>query len=69
MKRREWIKILITYIVATLVRALTGVSYTLFYDKFDLILFIKDLSIWTLSYIVVSLIMSKVSKSKEKKRV
>lgn len=64
MNKRDWIKILITYILATIIRALTGVSYTLFYDKFDLVLFLKDFSIWTLSYILVSLSMAIVFKDK-----
>lgn len=64
MDKKDWIRILITYIIATLIRALTGVSYTLFYDKFDMVLFLKDFSIWTVSYILVSLSMAIVFKDK-----
>nr|WP_300005875.1 hypothetical protein [Tissierella sp.] len=69
MNKKDWIRILITYILATLIRALAGVNYNLFHDKFDLILFLKDFSIWTVSYILVSLVMSSVSKGKDKKAV
>lgn len=46
MKGKEIIKIPITYIIATFIRALTGVSFNPFVDKFDFILFVKDFGIW-----------------------
>lgn len=64
MKGKEIIKFLITYVVATLIRAITGVSFNPFFDKFDFILFIKDFGIWAITYIVVSLIVNKLSRQK-----
>lgn len=69
MKGREIVKFLITYVIATIVSAFTGVSFNPFIDKFDFILFIKDFGIWVISYIIVSLIVNKVSESKEKRNV
>lgn len=53
---------LITYIVATLIRAFTVISFNPFYDEFELIPFIKDLAVWTLSYVGVSLVISRLYK-------
>ena len=63
MKKNTFLVFLFTYIVATLVRALTGVDFNPFIDKFDLILFLKDISIWTVSYLAISLLMSKFSEA------
>ncbi|NLY44441.1 MAG: hypothetical protein GX053_00370 [Tissierella sp.] len=62
--KKQFIIILITYLVASLIRGFTGVLFNPFFDKFDLMLFIKDIMIWTLSYIIVSLIVSKLTKQK-----
>lgn len=64
MKNKGLIVILITYFMARIISGLTGVYYNPFGDKFDFMLLIKDLTIWTLSYVVVSLSISKLSKSK-----
>lgn len=62
LKNKGFIIFLITYFISALIRGFTGISFNPFYDKFDLVLFIKDLIIWTLSYIGVSLIISKLTK-------
>ena len=55
--------LLITYIVATLIRAITGIHYNLFFDKFNLVLFIKDIAVWTLSYVAVRVVITKLRRS------
>lgn len=60
----NFIIILATYLIASVIRGLTGVFFNPFFDKFDLILFIKDILIWTLSYVTVSLVVSKFTKQK-----
>ncbi len=60
--KKGFVIILITYFIASLIRGLTGISFNPFYDNFDLVLFLKDLIIWTLSYVGVSLIISQIAK-------
>ena len=64
MLKKQFIIILITYFIATFIRAFTGVFFNPFFDKFDLILLIKDFTIWALSYILVTIIVSKLTKQK-----
>ena len=62
--KKQFVIIFITYLFATIIRGFTGVFFNPFFDKFDLMLFIKDFMIWILSYAVVSLIVSKFTKQK-----
>lgn len=63
--KKGFLIFLITYFIASLIRGLTGISFNPFLDNFDLVLFIKDLVIWTLSYLGVSLIVTKIIKQSE----
>lgn len=65
MKNKGFIVFLATYLLATLVRGITGVSFNPFFDKFDLVLFLKDIIIWIFSYIISSFIISKLTKQKD----
>lgn len=64
--KKEIIIFLITFFIASLIRGMalfyTGFSFNLLQDKFDLVSFIIDLMIWTLSYIGVRLIITKFTK-------
>ncbi len=69
--KKEITIFLITYIIASSIRGFTtfytGFSFNIFQDKFDLIPFIIDLMIWTLSYIGVRLIITKFTKKNSMK--
>lgn len=57
LKGKALIIFLFTYIIATVIRRLTGINHNIFVDKFNLINFIKDFSTWTISYALVTLIV------------
>ena len=63
LNNKEIKTVLITYIVATIIRGITGISFNPFFDKFNLILFLKDIGIWTVSYIPVRLFIMNFPKS------
>lgn len=60
--RKQFIIILITYIIARLVGKATGIYFSFFSDEFDLALLIKDFMIWIISYTIVTLIVSRFYK-------
>lgn len=51
---------IITYFVATLCRALIGLTYNPFYDAFNFMLLLKDIMVWVLSYTLVYIIVTKL---------
>lgn len=61
--KKEIIIFIISYIISILYRAFTGISYNPIFDKFNLLLFIKDIMIWTVIYIGVKLLINKFTKN------
>ena len=64
--KKEIIIFLIAYVIATLLRGFIG-FYTGFYsnvfqDEFELIPFVIDITIWTLTYVGVRLIVTEFTK-------
>lgn len=60
--KKEIVIFVIAYITATAIRGLTlhytGFSFNVIQDKFDLISFVLDLMMWTLSYIGVRFLIT-----------
>ena len=68
MKNKGFIVIVITYILARLAGSLTGIRFDPFSGNFDVVLLLKDITIWILSYVVARLIVYSISKSKAKSK-
>ena len=66
MLKKQLVIISIAYFLATLIRGSVGVFYNPFFDDFDLMLLLKDFMIWVLSYTIVSVIISRVTRAKHK---
>lgn len=62
MFSKEFIIFLITYIISTIIRGIAGISFIPFMDNFDLVLFLKDIGIWTVTYIIVRIAVNKFIK-------
>ncbi len=60
MKNRVLAIFIATFFLASIVRGLTGVSFNPFFDEFKLVDFLADLSIWTVSYLMISLLYKKL---------
>lgn len=60
MKNRVLAIFIATFLLASIVRGLTGVSFNPFFDEFKLVDFLADLSIWTVSYLMISLLYKKL---------
>lgn len=66
-RKKGIIIILMTYFIASEIRGLvmtyTGTSFiNIFYDNFEFIPFVVDLTLWTIIYIVIWLLANKLSK-------
>lgn len=59
MFSKEFIIFLITYLISSVIRGVTGVSFIPFRDQFDLRLFLTDIGIWTVTYIIVRILVVK----------
>gem|GEM_PF-4756806 len=54
------VKFLVVYFIAKAISLITGLSYNVFNEEFNLIRLIMDLTIWLIAYIGVSLVFSKL---------
>ncbi|MBU5676931.1 hypothetical protein KQI88_10935 [Alkaliphilus sp. MSJ-5] len=60
MKNNGIVKFLVVYFIAKAIILITGLSYNVFNEEFNLIRLIMDLAIWLIAYVGVSLVFSKL---------